>query len=114
MPVVQANRSAVDQEDDVYDDGYLRIEHANYYIACGERSLRLPLKEFLITSRLARNIERLVSSEEIWRAAWGDHASFNSQSLHVHIYRLRQRLEPFGLHIETRVGVGYCLTKSSG
>jgi DNA-binding response OmpR family regulator len=99
-------------EADVYDDGYLRVEHANYYIECGGHSLKLPLKEFLIISRMVRNIERLVLSEEIWRSAWGDAAPFNAQSLHVHIYRLRQRLAPFGLQIETQVCVGYCLKNS--
>ena len=97
-------------EAEAYDDGYLRVEPANYYIACEGRVLRLPLKEFLIISRLVRNIERLVLSEDIWRSAWGEDAPFNAQSLHVHIYRLRQRLSAFGLHIETKVCVGYCLT----
>lgn len=99
-------------EGDVYDDGYLRVEHANYYVACGERVLRLPLKEFLIISCLVRNMERLVLSEEIWRYAWGETVPFNAQSLHVHIYRLRQRLAPYHLQIETRVCIGYCLKKS--
>ena len=112
-PPAQTTSSEVEAQADIYDDGYLRVEHLNYYVACGGHSLRLPLKELLIVSRLVRNIERLVLSEELWRAAWGDHGSFNSQSLHVHIYRLRQRLAPFGVHIETRIGVGYCLTKSS-
>ena len=100
-----------DEQEDVYDDGHLRVEHDNYYVACGGRPLSLPLKEFLIVSRLARNIGRLVLSEEIWRSAWGAAAPFNAQSLHVHIYRLRQRLVPHGLHIETKVCVGYCLQK---
>ena len=94
-------------------NGKRRDEQANYYVACGNQPLNLPLKEFLILSRLVRNIERLVLSEEIWRSAWGDAVPFNAQSLHVHIYRLRQRLAPSGLHIETKVCVGCCLTKKS-
>ena len=35
---------------------------------------------------------------------------FNSESLHVHVYRLRRRLEPLGPRIETMVSVGYRLT----
>jgi two-component system phosphate regulon response regulator PhoB len=112
MSVAHPKQPAPNAEADVYDDGYLRVEHANYYVACGAQSLKLPLKEFLIVSRLVRNIERLVLSEEIWRSCWGESAPFNAQSLHVHIYRLRQRLAPFGLHIETKVCVGYCLKKS--
>jgi DNA-binding response OmpR family regulator len=57
-----------------------------------------------------RNIHRFVRSEELWRYAWDAGSPFNAQSLHVHIYRLRQRLIPYGLRIETKVCVGYSLT----
>jgi len=98
---------------DAYDDGHLRIEHDNYYVGLGGRSLKLPRKEFLILSRLARNPERIVPSEEIWLHAWGERAALNAESLHVHIYRLRRRLVPFGLQIETMVNVGYRLMPAS-
>ena len=99
---------------EVFDNGLLRVEHVNYYVSLGGRQLKLPRKEFLIVSRLARNFDRIVSSEEIWRYAWGDAAPFNAESLHVHIYRLRRRLEPAGLHVETMVNVGYRLTDAGG
>jgi len=112
MSLAQTRFPIRDADSDVYDDGYLRVEHANYYVGCNDHSLKLPLKEFLIISRLVRNIERLVLSEEIWRYAWGAESAFNAQSLHVHIYRLRQRLAPFNLYIETKVSVGYCLKRN--
>ncbi len=93
----------------VYDDGRLRVEHDNYYVACGGSALQLPRKEFLILSRLARNPQRIVSSEDIWHHAWPSSAAFNAESLHVHIYRLRRRLSPFRIHIKTMVNVGYRL-----
>ena len=93
----------------VYDDGRLRVEHDNYYVACGGSALQLPRKEFLILSRLARNAERVVSAEDIWRHAWPPSAALNAESLHVHIYRLRRRLAPFHIHIETMVNIGYRL-----
>ncbi len=94
---------------DVYDDGRLRVEHDNYYAACGASVLQLPRKEFLILSRLALNAQRIVSSEDLWRHAWPTAAPFNAESLHVHIYRLRRRLAPFRIHIETMINVGYRL-----
>ena len=96
-------------EVNIYDNGYLRVEHDNYYVSLKGRALKLPRKEFLIISRLARNPERIVPAEAIWQHAWGHCAPFNAESLHVHIYRLRRRLDPFGLQIETMVGVGYRL-----
>lgn len=95
--------------DDVYDDGYLRVEHKNYYVSCAGHSLRLPRTEFLIISRLARSPERIVPVEELWEYAWGSEKPLNTESLHVYIYRLRHKLDPYSLSIETMVNVGYRL-----
>ena len=99
--------------DDVYDDGYLRVEHKNYYAACDGQSIRLPRTEFLIFSRLARTPERIVTAEELWQYAWGSDKPVNSESLHVYIYRLRNKLTAFKLSIETMVNVGYRLLLES-
>jgi two-component system, OmpR family, alkaline phosphatase synthesis response regulator PhoP len=95
--------------DDVYDNGYLRVEHKNYYVACGGQPLRLPRTEFLILSRLARTPERIVKSEELWEHAWGSDKPLNAESLHVYIYRLRNKLAGCNLQIDTMVNVGYRL-----
>jgi two-component system, OmpR family, alkaline phosphatase synthesis response regulator PhoP len=92
---------------DVYDDGYLRVEHKNYYVACGGQSLKLPRTEFLIFSRLARTPDRIVTAEDLWEHAWGNAKPVNTESLHVYIYRLRNKLTPYNLHIDTMVNVGY-------
>jgi DNA-binding response OmpR family regulator len=97
------------QSDEVYDDGLLRVEHENYYIACAGKPLKLPRTEFLIISRLARSAGRIVTAEELWNKAWADSKPLNSESLHVYIYRLRNKLAPFRIEIETMVNVGYRL-----
>ncbi|HZI17707.1 MAG TPA: helix-turn-helix domain-containing protein [Pyrinomonadaceae bacterium] len=94
---------------DVYDDGNLRVEHDNYYASLGGRALKMTRKEFLLLSRLARNPDRIVPSEELWRHAWGLRSPLNAESLHVHVYRLRRKLEPAGTRIETMINVGYRL-----
>jgi two-component system phosphate regulon response regulator PhoB len=104
------NQTGNDQTLNVYDDGYLRIEHDNFYVSCAGKHVALPLKEFLIFSRLARNVERVITSKEIWRSAWGSEAPYNSLSLRVHIHRLRRTLIPFGVQIQSMVGVGYRLS----
>jgi len=98
-------------DDEVYDDGYLRIEHQNYYLTCDGRPVYLPRVEFLLISRLSRSMERVVSSEELWRAAWGDDKPLNCGSLHVYIHRLRNKLRPFDLQIDVLVNVGYRLVR---
>jgi DNA-binding response OmpR family regulator len=98
--------------DDVFDNGYLRVEHRNYYVACGGTPLKLPRTEFLIFSRLTRTPDRIVTAEDLWASVWGSNKPLNSESLHVYIYRLRAKLSEFGLHIETMVNVGYRLLTS--
>jgi len=98
---------------DVYDDGYLRVEHKNYYVACAGHSLKLPRTEFLIFSRLARTPDRIVTAKELWQYAWGNDKPVNTESLHVYIYRLRNKLIPYNLRIDTMVNVGYRLLLQS-
>ncbi|MGB8509585.1 MAG: helix-turn-helix domain-containing protein [Pyrinomonadaceae bacterium] len=95
--------------ENIFDDGCLRVEHDNYYAVCAGHSLKLPRAEFLILSRLARNPERIVSSQELWQHVWGDSKPLNAESLHVYIYRLRQKLDPHGVRVGTMVNVGYRL-----
>lgn len=93
----------------VYDDGHLRVEHDNYYVACAGEALKLRRAEFLVLSRLALSTGRIVKAEDLWRHAWGEGKPYNSESLHVHVYRLRGKLAPFGVRIETMINVGYRL-----
>lgn len=95
--------------EDVYDDGFLRVEHKNYYVSCGGTPIKLPRTEFLIFSRLARTPDRIVPAEELWSSVWGGGKPLNSESLHVYIYRLRTKMGSFGMQIETMVNVGYRL-----
>jgi two-component system, OmpR family, response regulator len=99
---------------DVYDDGRLRVEHDNYYVACDGQPLKCPRVEFLLLSRLVCNAGRIVRAEDLWRYAWGNSKPYNAESLHVHIYRLRNKLAPFGIRIETMINVGYRLMSGEG
>jgi DNA-binding response OmpR family regulator len=110
-----AETSLIDQTsrngsaDDVYDDGVLRVEHQTYYVSFAGQSIKLPRTEFLIFSRLARTPDRIVSAVELWEYAWGATKPLNTESLHVYMYRLRNKLLPFELRIDTMVNVGYRL-----
>lgn len=106
-------KSQAPAADDVYDDGYLRVEHQNYYVACDGHSIKLPRTEFLILSRLARSPERIVTAAELWEYAWGSDKPVNMESLHVYIYRLRNKLTASRVSIDTMVNVGYRLLLES-
>jgi DNA-binding response OmpR family regulator len=94
---------------EVYDDGCLRVEYEDYYVACEGQALRFRRAEFLLLSRLAQSVGRVVRAEELWQYVWGESKPYNAESLHVHVYRVRNKLSPFGVRIETMVNVGYRL-----
>jgi DNA-binding response OmpR family regulator len=99
-----------DPPGNVYDDGYLRVEHDSYYVSCGGRPLyHLSRREFLILSRLVQSAGRPVSKAQIWAYVWGDAATFNDSNFRVHIANLRRKLATFGLDIVAMVNVGYRL-----
>ena len=76
-PAAPAHVIATASAEDVYDDGYLRVEHDSYYVSCGGQPIYLPRVEFLLLSRLSRTINRVVKSDDLWRAAWADSKPLN-------------------------------------
>lgn len=106
--------SSPSAEDDVYDDGYLRIEHQRFYVTfAGRPFYDLARKEFFILSCLARHFGRAVRAEEVWQAAWGDGLTTNPHTLRVHVATLRRKLAPYGVDILAVVHVGYRLVHAT-
>lgn len=94
----------------VYDDGYLRVEYKNFYVACqGVPIYAISRKEFLILACILRGNGRPVPHQEIWRSAWGEVEAFRDQVLRVHVTNLRRKLMPYRIEIASMIGVGYYL-----
>lgn len=101
-------------EADVYDDGFLRVEHDKFYVACqGCPLYSFSRTEFLILSRLTRDFGRPVTPAKIWDDVWGHKAEYNGATLRVHVANLRRKLSPYGLDIINMVNIGYRLTKTA-
>lgn len=111
-PIIPGEGKYADEDRDVYDNGCLRVEHDNYYAACAGERIPLSLKEFLILSKLSRKPERVVPTAELWKQVWGD-KPLDEVTLRVHISRLRHKLTPFGVGIESMPGIGYRLAVAS-
>ena len=73
------HNSLIPTAEDIYDDGFLRVEHKNYYVACGGSPIKLPRTEFLIFSRLTRTPNRIVASDELWSSVWGTNKPLNTE-----------------------------------
>jgi DNA-binding response OmpR family regulator len=93
--------------------GDLRIDYDKREVSLGERVLELTTREYEVLAYLSRNRDRAVSREQLFEHVWGFEMEFTTNSLDVHMYRIRKKLEanpdrPRYLH--TIRGFGYKLT----
>jgi DNA-binding response OmpR family regulator len=98
-------------KDEVYNDSCLHIEHQRYFFAVKGTPMALTRTEFRVISHLVQSIDRIVAIQDLWDYAWSPGKSFNRKSIHVFVSRVRRKLAPFGLRIDSVVGVGYILSR---
>jgi len=90
-----------------YDDGQLKIDYADFSVACRGRNVKLTRKEFALLAILSRNKGRVVPREQLLDQVWGLEYYGEARTLDVHISGLRKKLGECGGCIETVIGIGY-------
>ena len=93
-----------------YEDDMLTIDFDDVRVICNGSRIKLTNKEFTLLSVLARNLDRVMSRQQLLDNVWGYSYYGDARTLDVHIRRLRQKLAECGECIETVVGVGYRFT----
>jgi DNA-binding response OmpR family regulator len=96
--------------------GALRLDPATFEVTLRGVSITLPLKEFRLLYYFMTHPDRMVTREELLRAAWNGPMADTSNTLTVHIKRLRQRLnlgQDQPQIIVTVRGLGYRLVRSA-
>lgn len=79
-------------------------------VSYGGRVAKLVPSETEVLFTLARAAPGMVSNDQLRAAIWGGAAAEReSNVIKVHISRLRKKLAPLGIHIETHRGYGYSL-----
>lgn len=97
----------------VLDLGRLRVDGAVPQFWLDGRAVPLPPQEFILLRYLAERVGAVLSRTELNRAVWGDKQGVRSNSLTVHIMRLRKRLgdnEHNPQWIKVVRGLGYQFT----
>ncbi|RKN39149.1 winged helix-turn-helix transcriptional regulator [Micromonospora endolithica] len=92
--------------------GGLRMNPATYEVTLHGRPVALPLKEFKLLYFFMTHADRTVTREQLLSAVWNGSVGATSNTLTVHIKRLRQRLMADGRQqpmIVTVRGLGYRL-----
>ncbi len=84
---------------------------STYELGCGDRSIRLGLKEMGIAEMLIRSGKRIVPKEEILVKVWGYDTDAEYNNVEVYISLIRKKLKHIGtnVNIGTIRGVGYNL-----
>ena len=94
-------------------DGLYMHIHQNI-IEYTNKRVELSSKEFLLLYSLLKNVNQIVSREELLEILWNDIDFVDDNTLSVNITRLRKRLEEIGIAdaIETKRGQGYRLVNN--
>ncbi len=86
------------------------MDPATFEVSLDGRTVALPLKEFRLLYFFMSHAERTVTREQLLAAVWGGISDDTSNTLTVHIKRLRRRLALDGDRapmIVTVRGLGY-------
>ncbi len=101
-------------EEEPLDYGPLRLDVTSGTLNYSGKEINLTVTESHILSHLMKNAGRAVTHSSVAEAVWGDDYPGVTDSLKVHIRRLREKIETDPSHpqlILTRTGVGYLLAK---
>jgi two-component system OmpR family response regulator len=94
--------------------GALRLDRAGKVAMLGDEKLDLSAREMALLEILMQRADRMVGKEQLvdQLCEWGEELSTNA--IEVYVHRLRKKLEPGGVRINTVRGLGYCLERPNG
>ncbi|MFD6753071.1 MULTISPECIES: winged helix-turn-helix transcriptional regulator [Micromonospora] len=111
LPILRAIRPETSGAlDPPIELGGLRVDPATFEVSQHGRLVALPMKEFRLLYFFMSNAERTVTREQLLAAGWGGISDDTSNTLTVHVKRLRRRLALDGDQapmIVTVRGLGY-------
>lgn len=71
--------------------------------------LSLSVKEFDLLEYFIKNVEKVVSKEELLANIWGIHCEIETRTIDMFISRIRKKISSSSIRIETLRGVGYIM-----
>lgn len=96
---------------DILDSGDISINTRSRTVTYKNKPISLTLKEFMVLEYLMRNINKVVTRDELYSHAWDFADSSFSNTVDVHIKNLRKKIHDNGKIIQTIRGVGYRMEK---
>ena len=94
--------------------GPLRLEPSMNKLIYRNKDIILTRTEGLILHNLMRNAGKVLTYSKLSGIMWGDDYPGTTESLRVHVHRLREKIEKDAAHpqiICTKIGMGYYITE---
>jgi two-component system phosphate regulon response regulator PhoB len=94
--------------------GRLRIDRQAHRVWVDDKSIELTAIEFKLLVTLYDRKNRVQSRTALLDDVWGIVADVTTRTVDTHVKRLREKLGPAGIYVETVRGVGYRFADSPG
>lgn len=94
----------------ILEFGELKIFMESYGVLLNDHEVSMTNKEFELLKYLAQNAGRVVSKEQIINAVWGNNFFGDDNTVPVHMYKIREKIEKDPSkpkYIQTVWGIGY-------
>ena len=87
--------------------GEFSIQTDTRLVMAGDKTINLPMKEFDLLVKLARNEHIVLTREQLMESVWGYEYYGTTRTVDTHIKSLREHLGEYRRFIQTVWGVGY-------
>ena len=105
--------SSVNREEEIYSIGALELNSTTKEVRVDNQIVKLRPKEFMILELLMKHAGRVFSAQLIYEAVWNEEA-INTETVMVHIRKLREKIELDPKHpryLKVVWGIGYKIEK---
>jgi DNA-binding response OmpR family regulator len=92
---------------DILTLGNISVNTTSRIVTLKDKPISLTLKEFMVLEYLMRNLNKVVTRDELYSHAWDFADSSFSNTVDVHIKNLRKKIHDNAKIIRTIRGVGY-------
>ena len=102
-------RQGLTNNEDILHYENITVIQSSYEVLLGQDKIDLTLKEFELLVYLIINKGKALSRDQLLQNLWGFSYDGDSRVVDVHIFKLREKLDPNNQFIKTVRGVGYKL-----
>jgi len=93
-------------------NGPLAFDTAARTATVGGCNVDLSSRELAVLELLLMRCGRVIAKEQFVEHLCGWDQDVTDNAIEVYVHRLRRKLEPAGVHVQTVRGLGYCLAKA--